>query len=119
MITPMTQKPSVFEKPSQEGDEWFICFDTSGEPYAYITLNCSYPPWAIIHLEVTGMTPKHMREAVNVDWVGVVEVCKQNDCNAILAETTGNLEDTKLFQRFVKYFGFTNFIERVTSVQFI
>ena len=117
MVKKLAEKPSVFDRP-QEGDGYYMLFNDDG-PYAYITLNHTYPPVAMLHLEVKKFSHNLLKSAVKEDWYHILEMCMKNGCNIIQVQKEGSFESNTTWMKFIKHFGFSNFAQYTASSQLI
>jgi hypothetical protein len=120
MVKTLTEKPTAFEY-AQEGDVYFAMVDEAGEAYAFATLNYSYPPVAIIHLEVKRERFTHnlFKSAVKEDWPIIINECLANGCDIVHVNKKGTFESNASWMKFIRHFGFDNFMEYTAAVQTI
>jgi hypothetical protein len=116
MLIETTEKHLVFS-PGQIGDRYFNYCGKDGEIIAYFCLNFIYAPYALVHLHLPKLTISVMREGMKKVWPSVLNVCRDNMCDYLIADAPGNMESTKRFRGFCKHFGFHDFEERVQSIQ--
>lgn len=117
MVSILDKKPSVFKNP-QSGDVYYQMSDDSG-PYAYATLNFTYPPVAILHVEVERFTRSTMKSLTKDDWPFCVDECRVNGCQMIFVNKEGDFESNSTWMKFIKHFGFKDFTQYTGSVQVI
>jgi hypothetical protein len=117
MITILAEKPSIVDDP-QEGDVYYMLFDDDG-PYAYVTLNYTYPPTAILHLEVKRFTHNLLKSAIKDDWAYLMDRCKDKGCFIVHVQKGGSFESNATWMKFIRHFGFDNFVQFTASAQFI
>ena len=116
MVKLLTEKPDAF-KHAQEGDVYYRLFDDAGS-YAFGCINFSYPPIAMMHLEVHRFSHNIMKSA-DADWQYILTECQKRSCNIIHINTEGTIEEQSTFIKFVGNFGFKKFTQYIASIQHI
>jgi hypothetical protein len=117
MVSTLTEKPTAFEH-GQEGDVYFALVDDDG-PYAFAALNYTYPPIAILHLEVKRFTHNLLKSAVKEDWPKILNECRANGCDVIHVNKRGSFSSNDSWMKFIRHFGFDNIVEYTAAVQTI
>ena len=116
MVHILAEKPSAF-KSGEEGDIYYA-LHTDEEIYAYACLNFAYPPVAILHLEVRKFS-HNILKLLKKDRLVCLSECKKHNCHLISITKEGSFESNKTWMKFVRHFGFENFVQYTGSTQII
>jgi hypothetical protein len=117
MVSILAEKPNIINDP-QDGDVYYMMFDDDG-PYAYATLNYTYPPTAILHLEVKRFSHNLLKSAIKEDFPCLINKCKDKGCYMIHIQKEGSFESNATWMKFIRHFGFDNFVQFTASAQLI
>lgn len=117
MIQELAEMPDVF-KNHEKGDIYYMLHNTDA-PYAYINVNFTYAPVAILHVEVIRFSHNIFRWGIEHDWQVVVDECQKHDCSTIYITSPGTLAQKDKLIRFCKHFGFKQFSQHIAAHQFI
>ena len=117
MVRLLAEKPSAF-KNFETGDVYYELFYGALD-YAYVCLNFTYAPVAILHLEVKEFTHNILKKGIKEDWNRLKGKCEKNSCYSISITSPGSFEDNAKWMRFIRHFGFKDFTQYTASYQFI
>lgn len=106
-------KPDVFKHLCD--DHYFIeGYDNS--VYANLAIDFRMPECAVLHLEVSDFSHTTLKKLV-LDWQDVKKVLIKNSVKSVAVTKNGLIENHKKFAKFIKFFGFNEMIQHITSIQ--
>jgi hypothetical protein len=118
MVHILAEKPSVFAELPDTVSDYYGLADDIGY-YAYACLDFSYPPIAMVHLEMKRFSHNILNLIKAEDWPACVKICKEHGCSSIVASTEGSKKSNAKWIKFVRNFGFTEFRDYTASNQSI
>ena len=108
------EKPDVFNQ--FEYEMYYIRgFDGDGV-YAWLAIDLRMAGLAIIHLEVVRFSHRVLKNLIS-DWQGIKDILRGSQVEQVVTTRVGTPSDHSTWIKFIKWFGFKDITQQVTSVQ--